>query len=417
MLGQSVMEDVLLQECVSTEGEIGAKDTVSKPASSNLSTVTTDNHTHSDVYNPTQEILDVIVVEMGPPTEITPSTPNARSPSIPSPSPGTVTQPVSIPPPAYKTPPPSTSSRENTPPTPVTPSPSKFRFVTPSSSTFRSVFDPRTPSDIRITPNNIIDTLRQIGKTPLHSLDLDLVTLARKFDLSEDAIIAAKHIVLRYESKMSKSQLTVISRAALFAACRQVGIAKTFKEFDSDLDWNKKALWHKTFKAIDALLKKDAQAMDSMTRDPANRNMSMRLDNATDETTCQAIPPASSIPTSVRVTDFISSESKSLSLSSNIRSRAVAISQHPAIDSLFSGKRPSATAAVILSFAAECEEHYLGSAPYAQAANVSTMTIVSGQKMLLRCVEEMAGRGQLPKPFRARWNTLRYTDETEGEEN
>ncbi len=393
-LGPSLMEDTIVQEMAPTgDGIRGDEDTPFESSSSDLP-ASTVHQTHSDLSNRAREILDVIVVEMGPPP--TESTPTIQSPPpIPCPSPRNITQAVSIPHPAYKTPPPSISSRANTPPTPVI----------PSSPTVRSVFKPRIPS---VTPSTARDTPRQIGTTPLHPVDLDLLTLAHKFDLSDEAVVAAKHIVLRYESKISRPQLAVIARAALFAACRQVGIARTFNEFDSNLDNNKKVLWHKTFKAIDGLLKMDAQKKDALTKD-TNKNASTGTNN-------QSASPASTIPISFRVTDFINSESKSLSLSPKIRSRALAISEHPVIESLFSGKRPSATAAIILSFAAECEDYYIGSAPYAEAAKVSTQAVVAGQKRLLRCVEEMAGRGQLPRPFRARWNTRGYRDECEGEE-
>lgn len=396
VLGPSLMEDIIVQEMAARENGIGDdKDTASESASSDLPAISTVNQTHSDVSNPTtREILDVIVVEMGPPpTESTPAIPSPQH--IPCPSPSNVAQPLSIPHhTAYKTPPPSISPRENTLSTPVTPSP----------STARSVFQPRIPSSTQSTTNN--NTPQQIGKTRLHPVDLDLLTLARKFDLSDEAVIAAKHIVLRYETKISRPQLAAIARASLFAACRQVGIAKTFNEFDSDLDYNKKALWHKTFKSIDALLKMDAQRKNALIKDTNG--------NTSTGTNYQFSSPASTIPAPVRVTDFINSEAKFLSLSSKIHSRALAISGHPVIDSLFSGKRPSITAAVILSFAAECEEYYIGSAPYAEAAKASMQSVAAGQKLLLRCVEEMARRGQLPLPFRARWNTPGYRDENEG---
>ena len=86
----------------------------------------------------------------------------------------------------------------------------------------------------------------------------------------------------------------------------------------------------------------------------------------------------------------------------------MAVAQHRVVQDLFAGRRPSITAAVALSFAAECEECFLGSAPYAEVAKSGVPTMSNAQKALLKAVEEMAMKGPLPEAFRSRWNYRGY---------
>jgi transcription initiation factor TFIIIB Brf1 subunit/transcription initiation factor TFIIB len=235
----------------------------------------------------------------------------------------------------------------------------------------------------------------------LRPFDNDLLSQSRKLNLPEDVVIGAKKIILHLETeqllpKALKPYLTAIIRAALLAACRQLGIPKTFNELEGDLDARLKSTFHKQFKTIDWMLKRMVLTPPVKTSSDGSRQSS-------------ASPsPASSFPASFTIIDFIHSEAKAMNLSDIIRDRAIAIAQYPEIDQLFHGRRPSSTAAIILSFAAECEEYYIGTEPYAEVANVSANNILTGQRRMLKVVEDMAAKGPLPKPFRARWNFLNY---------
>jgi transcription initiation factor TFIIIB Brf1 subunit/transcription initiation factor TFIIB len=189
------------------------------------------------------------------------------------------------------------------------------------------------------------------------------------------------------EPSFTKSIKSILVRASLFAACRQLGIVKTFNEFEFDLPRSQKVLFHKNFKLIDSVLKKDAL---TNTVSPLEEKSTTVF------------------PAAFTISDFIITEIKTLGLGKAIEERAIAISKVEDVKDAFSGKRANVVAAVIISFAAECEEHYLGSVPYAEAANVSEMTIKTAQKDLLKVVEEMATKGPLPPPFRAKWNFPNY---------
>ena len=97
-----------------------------------------------------------------------------------------------------------------------------------------------------------------------------------------------------------------------------------------------------------------------------------------------------------------------------MRDRALAVAQHRVVQDLFAGRRPSMTAAVVLSFAAECEECFWGSAPYAEVAKTSVLTVSNAQKALLKAVEDMATAGPLPEAFRSRWNYPGYQPPVDG---
>lgn len=351
--------------------------------------ITTTEGTRPGTSHRSQEIQDVIVVERRPPRIEA-----AQPANIPGTPGSQIAHSMSLTSPAHK---PSVTTVTITPPA-----------QTPAATVPSPVLTPASiPSNPVKSPPDYSSGSHQIGTTPHHPLDADLVTLARKFDLSEPVVIAAKQIVLRHESHLNKTHRPVIARASLFAACRQLGIARTFNEFDSGLDQQKKSWWHKAFKNIEVLLKKEALAKSPSTKVGSLNNGLSQTE--TTSTSSHAVPPASSFPSSFSVQDFINSESKILGLTPAILSRALQISQHPSIDILFSGKRPGAIAAVILSFAAECEEFYIGTAPYAEAANVSVQNVAAGQKQLLKSVKEMAGKaGELPRAFRAKWNTPGY---------
>ena len=69
------------------------------------------------------------------------------------------------------------------------------------------------------------------------------------------------------------------------------------------------------------------------------------------------------------------------------------------VENLFVGKRPSLVAAVILSFAAECEELYRDNVRYAEAANLSTITFSFSKQKLSHVVTERSLNELLP-PFK-----------------
>ena len=273
-------------------------------------------------------------------------------------------------------------------------------YIQPTLSSVRQIEDsivlPHSTSQ-QANPPGILNT-------PNHAYDYQLRLVSEKLGLPDEVVLAAKRIILRVEVEPSfikqyhKSKLSfalIIIRAALFAACRQLGIAKTFKQIELGLPQDRKAHFHKVFKLIDSILKKDALTSP-----------------VTDVDSCDS--PTNAFPSSFSIDDFISSQVKAMGLNHAIRDRAISISKCDEIVNIFSGKRANIAAAVILSYAAECEEHYLGSAPYAEAANVGTSTIASSQKMLLRVIEDMTTRGALPPPFRARWNYPNYQAELEG---
>lgn len=241
----------------------------------------------------------------------------------------------------------------------------------------------------------------RIPNTPNHAYDDELILLSEKLSLPEVVVLAAKRIILRLEAeprfikqypKSNKNFLSITLRAALFAACRQLGIPKTFKQIELDLPQHRKPYFHKIFKFIDSTLKRDALTSPVQEVDSGDS-------------------PTNAFPSSFSIRDFILSQVKTMGLSDAIRDRAISISECDKIENVFSGKRANVAAAVILSFAAECEERYLGSAPYAEAANVGTSTIALSQKVLLKAVKDMSTRGELPPPFRARWNYPNYKAE------
>lgn len=238
----------------------------------------------------------------------------------------------------------------------------------------------------------------QIGTTPLRSYDVDLLRQSQMLELPADVVVAAKKIMLQKDCSPPtlkpnlKAHSPLAIRAALFTACRQLGRPKTFNEFEEDLDVKEKSQFRKHFRAIETALKTIA--------------LKSHVNGSSDGSGQSTGSPSPTLlfPQVCTVVDFIHCEAASMNLSDIIRNRAIGIAQTSEIDHLFHGRRPSSTAAIILSFAAECEECYVGSAIYAEAANVGVNTILSGQKMMLKLVEDMAAKGPLPKLFCARWS-------------
>lgn len=226
-----------------------------------------------------------------------------------------------------------------------------------------------------------------------HPYDVELIAQARTLCLPLPVADCAKRIILKFESergqqKFNKPVVSMFIRAALFLACRQLGHGKTFAEFEFDLDKSSKSQFHRQFKTIDIFNKQYPTPATLTTEDPTTSFSSF------------------SVP------DFIQSEAAILRVDNRVRDRALAIAQHRVVQDLFSGKRPSATAAVVLSFAAECEEYFWGVTPYAEAAKLSVRTISNGQKALLKVVEEMVANGSLPDAFCSRW--ISYQPPTDG---
>ena len=237
--------------------------------------------------------------------------------------------------------------------------------------------------------------------TPSHTYDRELTSLSKKLNLQNNVVLAAKQIISRVEKeprflkqcRNPNKNSFIIVRVALFEACRQLRIPKTFKQFELDLPRDSKLYFHKIFKIIDSILKNNAS-----TNPVKDTDSSVSITNT--------------FPSSFSTGDFISSQVKTMGLSDAIRDRAIAISKCVEIENFFVGRIAHIAAAVILSFAAEREGHYLGNALYAKAADVSTSTIASSQKELLGLVEEMSIKGVLPPPMRVRrnyWNIVMNT--------
>ena len=351
---------------------------------------TTTERTHLVTPHLGQEMQDVIVVERPPPrANFSP----VLSPSGPTAPPIQDTRSLSI---SASTPQQSVTTLPAIPITsPTLTLPAALSSPVPTTT-------PIATSPTTALPN-ANGTPRQIGTTPLHPVDIDLLGLARRLDLSEEVVLAAKHIILRHGSGFSKYSKRALTRASLFAACRQLGIARTFNEFDAGLNPLEKTRWHKSFKAILNLLKAEV-----LSNGQATKNTIATHGSKSDDLGGQLVSRSSGFPASFSVQDFIHSQCKSLGLSHSIRDRAIIISHAHEVRHLFGDRRPSSVAAVILSFAAECEESYVGVEPYAAAANVSLQTIASGQRKLLECVTDMHRRGPLPKEFKAAWNTPGY---------
>ena len=153
----------------------------------------------------------------------------------------------------------TSTTLSNSNPSSVSPSP----HLTPSSCQIEDsiTVQPLHPS----TSQNI--ERDQISNTPDHLYDAHLALLSKKLDLPDDVVSAAKRIILRLQiddnfrnlyRKSFKITSSLVARAALLGACRQLGVPKTFKEIEIDLPQDRKSSFHKLFKLIDSILKKDA---------------------------------------------------------------------------------------------------------------------------------------------------------------
>lgn len=223
----------------------------------------------------------------------------------------------------------------------------------------------------------------QIEGTSANKTEFELVDLSHDLGLSEEVVAAAKRILSLVESQKydKRGFASYSARVALFAACRQLSIPKTFNEFEIGLDKYQKSHFHKHFIAVNSILKEVA------------------VTSPTNPLLCTGGLKGSSFPTIFSVQDFINSEAKAMELSDAIRLRALEISKHPQIDNLFSGKRPTSIAAIILSYAAECESVYIGAKPYADAANITLQTVLQGQKLLSKFLKTWIAKKSLPPDF------------------
>jgi transcription initiation factor TFIIIB Brf1 subunit/transcription initiation factor TFIIB len=235
-----------------------------------------------------------------------------------------------------------------------------------------------------------------------HRSDAEILALCDELSLPVEVATEAKRILLiaspRLPVKPNIKPSPAVLRACLFVACRQLGIVKTFNEFETDLPTQlRRKDFHKQFKHISLILKKfKIEFPPNTPNSPTNPSL----------LTPPLMSPTTSFQLSFTIVDFINHEAKAMGLSDAIRDRAVEICQHPNVENLFLGKRPSSWAAIVLSFAAECEECYLGTAPYAEAANVSLSTLTHGQKAMWQVVKDLGKTGTLPPAFRAQWNYI-----------
>jgi hypothetical protein len=219
-----------------------------------------------------------------------------------------------------------------------------------------------------------------------HLYHAQLGLLSKLLYLPDDVVSAAKRIITRvqadthFQSVYRRSQKitsSLVTRAAILEACRQLGVPKTFKEIEINLTQDQKVHFHKIFRLIDSILKKDA------------------MTNLVSENESHAFPALFS------VRDFIFSQAKTLSLNDVIRDRALLILENRDVQNLFSGKRANVGAAVVLAFAAACEKYNLDKVHYARVANISLGTFVSSQKGFFNLLQDMLERGELPLPFRS----------------
>jgi transcription initiation factor TFIIIB Brf1 subunit/transcription initiation factor TFIIB len=212
-----------------------------------------------------------------------------------------------------------------------------------------------------------------------HPSDPEILSLCDELSLPAEVATEAKRILLiaspRLPVKPNVKPSLAVLRACLFAACRQLGIVKTFKEFEADLLTQPTRDFRKQFKHISTILKTFIiEGPPNTPNTPTNPSL----------LTPPMMSPTTTFPQSFTIVDFITHESQTMGLSDAIRDRAVEISQHPDVENLFLGRRPSSWAAIVLSFAAQCENFHLATAPYAEAANVNLNTLIHGQKAMLQ---------------------------------
>lgn len=279
---------------------------------------------------------------------------------------------------------------------------------TPKVSHASAIFSPETPESETSGTQNIV-TSPVCPRHPVFRLENlqtseesqyypSLTEIAAPLALPETVVLTADRIVQHVRTddscKLHGVTFRLFLRAALFIACRQLGVVKTFKEFEVDLQGKQKSWFHKQFRTIESVLKKD---VFTLPQSPTSQAPS-------DET----ISPTQFFPTSFTIIDFIESISKALYLNDIIRDRALGILKVPEIADLIVGKRPGPWAASVTSFAAEAEEYYIGTEPYAKASGTSFPSVANAQKLLMREVEALSKTGPLPKPLQARWNTKDY---------
>src|SRR5436190_126556 len=113
------------------------------------------------------------------------------------------------------------------------PSPPPFKSVSPPYNISEAIViqsSPHSSPAPQLTP-------LEPSPQPLDTISSQLLSLSEKLSLPEVVVTAAKRILQRIESEPSftKPTKSTLVRASLFAACRQLGIVKTFNEFELDL--------------------------------------------------------------------------------------------------------------------------------------------------------------------------------------
>ena len=89
-----------------------------------------------------------------------------------------------------------------------------------------------------------------------------LERLAWTLDIPNSVVDAAERICARVQREgLSKTKLlpTMLGRSALLAASRHLEIPKTFAEMERDLPKSSRSKFHKQFKVVDRVLRKDGR--------------------------------------------------------------------------------------------------------------------------------------------------------------
>jgi hypothetical protein len=187
-------------------------------------------------------------------------------------------------------------------------------------------------------------------------IEPQLENLSRELGLPDSVLRPASLILSYSDSKFKRNQGTILSaivmRAALFIACRQTGLAKTFKQFQSDLDFKCRNLFRRQFRRIDLLLKEAS---------PQNHTASHPLS----------------------VEEFIQSMARTFSITDKIRETCMTVSRLQAVQTAFHAGSPSKTAAIILSFVVEkCDHFDISDERWAEVAGIHWIPISLGRRDL-----------------------------------
>ena len=152
--------------------------------------------------------------------------------------------------------------------TPSEPSPFKSpasdisdRFDTPSST----IVEMDDCIEVQLPP--ALEARRRQRTT--ESTRTMLERLARTIDIPDSVVDAAERICARVEQAgLSKTKLlpTMLERSALLAASRDLGIPKTFAEMERDLPKSSRSQFHKQFKVVDRILRKDVRTSPTIDK-------------------------------------------------------------------------------------------------------------------------------------------------------